>query len=480
MDPVSANGEEVLWRENGNPTLYLREHATTTIEPAASQRTAEPDPNPAAAPRPLGVTAAGTRVLFASSSELTNDAFTGRSGGTATDAGSDLYSYDIGTDTLTDLTVDLNPADEATGANVVSVLGATRDGGYIYFTATGDLAAGATSGAQNLYVEHDGSIRFIVSNPQLTSPGYSVTPFYVTPDGLHIAFASNGSPTGYDNVNPKTGTSETEVYTYSYGGALECASCRSDGEPPSASASFAVSSSGGALQIYPSVEPRAVSDDGSRVFFQSKDAIVPAAKNGLTNVYEYEQGHVYLLTPGGGSASTTLLDASAGGDDVFFETSDELVSAGQGNTQSVYDARVGAPQSNLSPQAECSGSACQGAPGSPPLAATPGSRLVRQAGRLVVYGGRRARAAKVRLAISVPANGQLSISGKGLRSVSRKIGEAGVLRTVVTLSKSANRSRLKAGAFSATATVEFKPTSGSTQRTVVDLKFSSSTKKGGN
>jgi hypothetical protein len=478
MDPVSADGEEVLWRENGNPTLYLREHATTTVEPAASQRTMEPDPNPPAAPRPLGVTAKGTKVLFASSSELTNDAFTGRSGGAATDAGSDLYSYDIETGGLTDLTVDRNPADEAAGANVISVLGATQDGGYIYFTAAGDLAPGATSGAQNLYVEHNGSIKFVVSNPRLVDPGFSVTPFYVTPDGLHIAFLSSGNLTGYNNVNPKTGTPETEVYTYSYGGAVECASCRPSGEPPSGSAGFAVSS-GGVLQLYPSHEPRTVSDDGSRVFFQSEDAIIPAAKNGLMNVYEYEGGHVYLLSSGGGNSSSYLLDAGASGDDVFFVTHDELVSAGQGTTQSVYDARVGAAPSNLSPPAECSGSACQGPATSPPGAVTPGSRSVRQPGRLVVYGSRKASAAKVLLAISIPATGQLSISGKGLRSVRKKIDEPGVSRTAVILSKSANRSRLESGAYFTKATIEVGSASGSAQRTAVDLRFFSSTKKGG-
>ena len=127
----------------------------------------------------------------------------------------------------------------------------------------------------------------------------------------------------------------------------------------------------------------------------------------------------------------------------------------------------------------CSASACLGPPGPPPGAVTPGSRSVRQAGRLAVYGSRKAEVAKVRLAISVPATGQLSITGKGLVSVRKKIGEPGVLRTAVTLSKSANRSRLQGGAYSTRARVEFRPTSGPAQRTVVDLQFSLSTKKGG-
>jgi hypothetical protein len=479
LDPVSANGEEVLWVENGGATLYLREHGTTTVEPAVSQRTVEADPNPPATPRTVGINPAGTEVIFASSSELTNDAFTGRSGGVATDAGSDLYSYDVVTHKLTDLTVDRNPADEATGANVVSVAGASRDADYIYFTATGDLAPGATSGAQNLYVEHDGTIKFISSEPQFSSRGGTESgAVYTTPDGLHFAFLSTGSPTGYNNVNTETNTAEPEVYTYSYGGHVECASCRPSGEPPTGGASFAAQS-GKTNQLYPNHAPRVLSDDGSRVFFQSNDAIVPAAKNGLSNVYEYEDGHVYLLSKGGGDWPSTLIDASASGDDVFFVTSDELVPAGQGEAQSMYDARVGAAPSDVSAPAECSGSACLGPAASPPGSAALGSRSVLQTERLSIYGKRRASSIKLKLAVSVPTLGQLSVSGKGLKAVKKKVGEPGVLRVTVALSKSANQSRLKAGAYSTQAKVVFQPPSGAAQRTVVNLQFSSSTMKGG-
>jgi hypothetical protein len=215
------------------------------------------------------------------------------------------------------------------------------------------------------------------------------------------------------------------------------------------------------------------------VFFQSKDAILPAAKNGLTNVYEYEDGKVYLLSKGGSNFPSTLIDASASGDDVFFVTRDELVSAGQGEVQSMYDARVGAAPSDLSPQAECSGSACLGA-AAPPLGPTnPASRSVRQSEKLKIYGSRKVSGAKVRLAISVPAVGQLSISGEGLKTVKRRIGEPGVSRVAVDLTKSANRSFRKTGVYSAKATVVFQSASGSAQRTVINLQFSSSTKKGG-
>ena len=89
----------------------------------------------------------GSEVIFTSTSELTDDAYTGRTSGVPNNKGSDLYSYDVETGDLTDLTVDHEPADKETGAGVEHVVGASRDASYIYFIASGKLAPGETSGA---------------------------------------------------------------------------------------------------------------------------------------------------------------------------------------------------------------------------------------------------------------------------------------------------------------------------------------------
>lgn len=41
-----------------------------------------------------------------------------------------------------------------------------------------------------------------------------------------------------------------------------------------------------------------VSADGSRVFFDSGDAVVPGDVNGTEDVYEWEDGHLYLISSG--------------------------------------------------------------------------------------------------------------------------------------------------------------------------------------
>ena len=343
---ASDDGRSVLFNAAGYSDLFLRIDGERTIDVSTSQKSGSP--GPAQSVGSAGMAADGSKVIFTSTSELTDDAYTGRTSGAPNNKGSDLYSYDVETGDLTDLTVDHEPADKETGAGVEHVVGASRDASYIYFIASGKLAPGGTSGSRNVYVEHDGEIKFVATNPVGTfETGF---PFYVTPNGLYAGFMTNEPQTGYDNAG------HTEVYKYTYNGALECASCRPDGEPPDGDAA---------------IVGRVVSEDGSKVFFQSNDAIVPRASSGLMNVFEYEGSEVHLLSPGGGGQAL-LVGASLSGDDVFVATFDELA-RGEGPVFAVYDARVGA---NVPPQAEtagCQGENCRG-PGSPRSTSRPPAR----------------------------------------------------------------------------------------------------------
>ena len=194
-----------LWpssRRVGLPDLYLRVNGQETKKVSASKRAVPDATTPVES---VGIAADGSVALFTSHSELTEDANTGTTSGVPNHQGADLYSYDVGTGDLTDLTADANPADVGAGADVERVLGSSRNADYVYFVAAGDLAPGATSGQRNLYVEHEGAIEFVGTDPT-GDPGS----FYVTPDGLHAAFMSAEGQTGYDNAG------KTEVYKYSY------------------------------------------------------------------------------------------------------------------------------------------------------------------------------------------------------------------------------------------------------------------------
>jgi NHL repeat/WD40-like Beta Propeller Repeat len=361
--------------------LYMREKNASTIDVSPSQRTT-PDPH---GPRDINfMTAAsdGSEVFFTSHQALTDDANTGPRG-----EGNDLYVYDVEAGKLTDLTPDREPGDPE-GASVLQqdLVGASADGSYIYFAATGKLVPGAVSGAPNLYVVHNnGSAweepKLIATLPNSEDSSNWLLPGLrtarVTPDGRFLAFTSLASLTGYDNTDAATGQPDREVYRYdAVTGRLTCVSCNPSGSRPIGNATIRSESS----ELRPQ---RYISDDGQRVFFESSDALVPGDTNGRQDVYEWEadgkgscqksEGCVYLISTGQSDGESYFLDASPSGDDVFFTTRQQLVAQDQDDLIDLYDARVGGGFPYTQPAVPCAGEGCRPAPSQPPLFGSPSS-----------------------------------------------------------------------------------------------------------
>ncbi len=450
LPSVSEDGSKVLFKAKGDKGLYLRTNATETVEVSATQRSTEPDPNPPAEAIAAGMSADGSKVLFTSASELTNDAYTGRSAGLANDKGADLYSYDTKSKVLTDLTVDTDPEDALTGANVERVLGASKDASYIYFVARGNLAAGATSGERNLYLAHNGEIEFVGTDPSTADEQ-----FYATPHGTHAAFTSTEPQTGYDNAG------FAQAYEYTYGVGLACASCRPSGEAPSAGAQIAA---------------RSLSDDGTRLFFQSADRILPEAQSGQTNVFEYTAGEVHLLTPGDGAAAL-LLGASASGDDIFIAGFEELAPRGQGEVFAIYDARVGASVAPPTETAGCQGEACRAGVPAAPETEGPGSAGFEAPGRVALAAPKALKGKKAQLRVIAPGAGEISIAGRGTVPLSKRVSKAGSVALTLTLKPGADRKRQKFGTYKTEIEVSFKSAAG-VSRANASLTFEATAKKG--
>jgi len=389
---VSADGRRVYWASNR--ALYLRDlTAGTTAQLDKSQRTA---------PEGEGIgefqttNGDGSRAFFIDSLPLTNQSIS--TGGRVGETG-DLYVYDANTARLTDLTVDKQPGEQS---DVQGVLGTSEDGTYVYFVANGVLAEGAAPGSCvqnttvlgatcNLYVEHYNSepgheqweaprlIAIVASGDREgfeSTQSPTLLPARVTPDGTHLAFMSARSLTGYDNRDAVSGEPDEEVYLYDAGAAaaedLTCVSCnptgaRPHGEPDEGNLAMDSAetwgNTGRPVWLAGSLpsgtnyslrrasrQSRALADSGHRVFFGSSDALVPEDTNGQEDVYEWEQngtgtcarhgGCIYLISSGTSSASSSFLDASTEGNDVFFLTRDQLVPEDQDALYDVYDARV--------------------------------------------------------------------------------------------------------------------------------------------
>jgi hypothetical protein len=303
--------------------------------------------------------------------------------------GGDLYRYDVSTGRTLDI---------APGLEMLGLVGTSDDGSYVYFAGEGAIAPGAEVGKANLYLWHStgpesGTLTLIAVmggwnlEREDWVEGLRERTSRVSPSGQYLAFDSSTPITGYDSkpVNREvceyqgsgelpsayTGGSCIEVFEYdAVAGKLRCVSCNPTGAPPIADSvvpngvNFLQGSLGWQSA---SVQQRYLEDDG-RMFFDSKEALVPEATNNSENVYEFDPdgigscasttGCVYLISSGTGSGASQFVDASEDGNDVFFVTFDRLVLQDNDELADLYDARVGGGFS-LPEVPACSGEACK-------------------------------------------------------------------------------------------------------------------------
>ena len=280
---------------------------------------------------------------------------------------------------------------------VLGTLGISNDGTYVYFVARGELGGSngegnkAIGGAPNLYVWHEGAsvpIHFVATlsfngyDPDnwrdrfdrsgVEHPAEGLRSAQVTRDGEALLFTSILPLTHYESGG------HSEIFLYHAPSAeLVCVSCNPSGQPASANAYLSHQPIKYASEPSGRNRPFALhnlSEDGQRVFFQASEALVPGAKNGLANVYEWERGHLHLISSGQGNSPAYLGGASADGSDVFFFTGQSLVAQDQDENIDLYDAREngGIASQNDAPQPDC-GEQCHGAGSAPPSFGVPAS-----------------------------------------------------------------------------------------------------------
>jgi DNA-binding beta-propeller fold protein YncE len=392
-----------------------------------------------------GASADGSKAFFTSTQQLTDSAGEDSvdTAGTGTNAciitvgvnGCNLYEYDFANPAGHSLLA--VSACEAAGCEprVQGVMAVSRDGSHVYFVARGvltdranDRGQIAQNGADNLYAfERDGSypngrVSFIAMLPEGESAKWSnaeVSYANVTPDGRFLVFTSTALLTADDT----RADGARQVFRYdAQSGVLVRVSIGEDGFNdngnagvgdaiiPLAAAAFGEA---GSWRADPTM-----SDDGSFVFFQSPVGLTPGALDDVRidvngknlrgeplppeyaqNVYEWHAGHVYLISDGrdtgaaslqgsigvGTMSSVELLGSDASGANVFFSSSDRLVSQDTDTQTDLYDARIctaSDPCIALPPAATaaCQGEGCRGAPGAPPVFGAPGSAVFSGAG----------------------------------------------------------------------------------------------------
>jgi Tol biopolymer transport system component len=310
---ISSDGSRIYFSRGGN--LYLREGNTTlqvdeSIGGGGSFETASSDGS----------------VAFFSNAEH-------------------LYRFDVQDKAATDLT----PA-----GGVVGVLGASVDGTYLYYLS-----------AEGLSLWHAGTTTSVAAAADASNYPPSTGSARVSPDGTRLAFVSSASLTGYANVG------NSEVFLYQApSGPLLCASCNPKGSTPLGPASIPRALPAG--EGPSAYKPRALSEDGKRLFFDTADRLLANDTDGRPDVYEWEsqgQGSCAKalgclgLISGGRAGEAHFADASSDGTDVYFLTEASLLLSDTGSVD-LYDARIGGGFAEAPTPLPCLGDDCQGpAPG---------------------------------------------------------------------------------------------------------------------
>jgi hypothetical protein len=237
----------------------------------------------------------------------------------------------------------------------------------------------------------------------------------VSDDGLYAAFTSTEPLTGFNSTDQQSEEPDAQVFFYdatAKGGAGEliCASCNPSGARPVGR--LIGSTNNGQIEFWAAATlpgwagqgnpGTLITDDGSRLFFNSFDALVPRDTDGLQDVYEWQRaadkaecleeiggelhvpqsnGCLSLISSGEEASDAEVIGASHDGRDVFFLTTSSLLPQDPGLLD-VYDAREGGGFAQPSVEVECEGEACQPAP-PPPNDPAPTSSSFRGAGNVV-------------------------------------------------------------------------------------------------
>lgn len=395
---ISTNGDHVYFSQESSPVRLLPASPVAGIQAVydrtyAGLRLVSVLPGgaaPSSSSSFEGASADGSTVLFGtggtlfarvSGSQTEEIASGGLAAGVSDDGRFAFFTEGTGNlfryDTLLGTTATVSDTGDSKFVNV------SADGSHAYFASPSQLdGEEGVSGAPNIYIWDGGPPRFVATvmpvdleRPEMESGLAGLTQWVtessssparngdvvvdtsrVTADGGVFVFESAANLTAFDAGG------QVEIYRYDDSTReLACVSCGRLFEPPSA---------GAALADYRLVAMGLnavlgnLSADGNTVFFQSDEPLLSGDVNGATDVYEWHEGTLSLISSGSGPEPSLLMGASADGADVFFRTAEGLVEAAQPEgTQAIYDARVGGgfPSGPPSPD-PCASLLCGGTP----------------------------------------------------------------------------------------------------------------------
>jgi hypothetical protein len=348
--------------------LYMRDRQageTTLIDPGANGRSVEF----------IRATPDGQHAYF-----VTNSALDPADANTT----ADVYRWDEASGESSCLTCVVAEAAVGEAVPVLNGIGQRQrtmvsgDFSHIYFVSGKQLVPGrGFEGVAGLYELSDGELNLVATVPVDVDTLNSVR-VRLSADGNVLTFKDHGSlrPTA-DSIAPecegvREGLSSRceELYRYEASDeSLECLSCARGGITTHDVGSPSIGDAGD-FQL---------SSDGRTVAFATKETLLPEDINQTTDVYEWRNGALQLITDGvtefqQGFAAPQVVGVSANGRDILFSVDDPgLTGFEQDGFSNLYDARIGGGFERPISPTHCSEETCQAPPQAAPGGASPGS-----------------------------------------------------------------------------------------------------------
>lgn len=313
-------------------------------------------------------------------------------------------------------------------------------------------------------------------------------------DGRTVIFMSRQPVSGEPNHPPNISSSlaRTQVYRYeeTVGGTPTCISCPDPGAAVRGPATFELETTNNGFGRGNNdrfiVDPRAMSDDGRRVYFTTSSTLDPRDQNAVADVYEWsaDRGGAVLISAGlPGSRGEYLIDLDSSGQNVFFISEEQLTGSDSDDLADVYDARVGGglpdPPALYIAETGCALATCQGppapAPGAPPLgSALPGSGgnpapSARPA--VGVSGAKTVTGPVAKLRVRVSGAGRISLSGPSIEPAKRSVSREGTYAVTVRLNAQAKRTLGQRKKLKAPVGISYRATEGGSAVRTVTVTF---------
>jgi len=320
-------------------------------------------------------------------------------------SGGDVHKFSTATGATQAVTTTSN-------AELVNI---SSDGSHVYFISETALpGTAATPGSPNMYVwtSSDQATRFVATVlpadleglPALTTwtshvvqpnrnfgQGPGANSSRTTPDGGVIVFESRAQLTSYENAG------FVEIYRYDSGSEeIACVSCNPTAEPATGNARLE------ALEYFltefggESIVVNNLSEDGGRVFFETKESLVGRDTDEVNDIYEWQTigglPQLSLISSGQSvfysnevplqfQEPNVIFGISPDGSDVLFKTGDQLLpTGGAGGVDALYNARIGGGFAE--PIDPCAQGICEGRPAVGAGLATPQSDSFRGYGNV--------------------------------------------------------------------------------------------------